>query len=265
MSYDDLERSVEGSSPVELYKFIRGGYTWYFTSAEYDVVFGMNTYLSRSLKRSSIEATQEQARSALTIDTTSDFEISDLFRITAPTDVIAVIVTRYHDGDAGAAVLWTGRLLNVTLAGDTSKLNCEPATSSLGRTGLRRLYGLQCALVLYACGISKDDHKIETTVTAISGGVISVAALLSRPYGGGWIETSLGSGQVERRFIRSFSGLDLTLSLPFQNIEVGAAVTVFPGCDHTTATCADVYNNLPNYGGFPFTPQKNPFDGTPIY
>jgi len=31
------------------------------------------------------------------------------------------------------------------------------------------------------------------------------------------------------------------------------------GCDHSVSTCAARFDNLANYGGFPFIPTKNPF------
>jgi hypothetical protein len=48
-------------------------------------------------------------------------------------------------------------------------------------------------------------------------------------------------------------------------LAIGDEVTVSPGCAHTQAVCNDVYSNGENYGGFPFMPRKNPFDGTPVY
>ncbi|MBK7804300.1 MAG: phage BR0599 family protein [Chloracidobacterium sp.] len=37
------------------------------------------------------------------------------------------------------------------------------------------------------------------------------------------------------------------------------------GCDHTLATCIAKFANGLNYGGMPYWPTKNPFDGTIIY
>jgi hypothetical protein len=51
----------------------------------------------------------------------------------------------------------------------------------------------------------------------------------------------------------------------FDGIAVGQAVTLYPGCDHTTTTCDGKFSNLNNYGGFPHIPTKNPFGGSPIF
>jgi hypothetical protein len=50
-----------------------------------------------------------------------------------------------------------------------------------------------------------------------------------------------------------------------QGLAAGTTVTLFPGCDHTLATCSGKFSNTANYGGFPFMPTKNPFGGDPIY
>jgi uncharacterized phage protein (TIGR02218 family) len=113
--------------------------------------------------------------------------------------------------------------------------------------------------------VVRSAHWSVATVTGISGLVLSVDALADKPYAGGFVEWVDGDGNAERRFIRDFSGTDLTLTQPFQGIAVDDEVTVSPGCDHTMATCDEVYDNLPNYGGFPFIPQKNPFGGNPVY
>ncbi len=48
-------------------------------------------------------------------------------------------------------------------------------------------------------------------------------------------------------------------------LAVGVPVSVYPGCDHTLATCSAKFGNVARYGGFPYFPQKNPFGGDPIF
>jgi uncharacterized phage protein (TIGR02218 family) len=42
---------------------------------------------------------------------------------------------------------------------------------------------------------------------------------------------------------------------PILPIAIGDQFTVLPGCDLSQATCKNKFNNLINFGGFPFTPQ----------
>lgn len=270
MVFDTRERSVQDGAPVEVFDFAWGATVARYTSADAQVTVDGNAYAPASLQRSQIETSAERARNAITITCARDFPIAELFRVAPPTEVIQVTVRRVHRGDADPAVIWMGRALNCEWSGSEAQINCEPVLSSLRRVGLRRKFQRQCPHVLYsqglgACGVSKATHATATTVTSVAGLVLNVAALATKPWAGGFVEWAAPSGTIERRFIVSFSGLGLRLSQAFIGIGAGASVTVYPGCDHTMATCQTVYSNLPNYGGFPFVPLKNPFDGTPIF
>jgi hypothetical protein len=51
----------------------------------------------------------------------------------------------------------------------------------------------------------------------------------------------------------------LTLDRPFVPIPGQTSLSVAPGCDRTQETCGTRFNNLANFGGFPYIPSKNPF------
>lgn len=40
-------------------------------------------------------------------------------------------------------------------------------------------------------------------------------------------------------------------------MEIGDSITAYPGCRHTIADCRDKFDNLDNFGGFPYVPNKN--------
>lgn len=270
MTYDARERSVQDGAPVEVYEFARNAKLWRFTSAEADLTFEGDDYTSIPITRTAIESSNEQARNALSLTVPRNLEVAALFRISPPTDVIAITVRRFHRSEEGdVAVVWIGRVLNVSFEGAKATMSCEPVSVSVKRQGLRRLYQKQCPHALYGplpgCGVDMEDHRHDTTVTSISDVTVQVGSLLSKPYAGGFIQYEDVDGNFERRFIRSFTGTTLTINFPFQGLSPSDPVTVYPGCDHTMETCDTVYVNLPNYGGWPYTPHKNPFDGTPVY
>lgn len=270
MTYDSREKSQQDGAPVELYEFARNTKVWKFTSAVVDLDLSSDgTYTSAPIDRTEVASTQEQARNAVELTVPRTFAIADLYRIAPPTDIISLTIKRFHrEEEDDTVVVWKGRLLNCSFEGARAVLKCEPISSSLKRLGLRRLYQKQCPHPLYGedgCKVDKEAHKIDTTITNIDGVNVTVGALLSRPYAGGYIEREDADGNFERRFIRSFTGLVLTLAQRLVTASVSDAVTVFPGCDHTMQTCDEVYDNILNFGGMPFIPQKNPFDGTPIF
>lgn len=273
MSYETFETTDQAGAPVELYRFLRGAtQEWLYTSAEVDQADPENpsdTWTSAPISRTAFEQTPERIRNNVTLTVPRDFAVADLFRQSAPTDIISLTILRFHREDSETVVVWSGRVLGVSFSGAQATMQCEPVSSSLKRTGLRRLYQMQCPHVLYgtACGVLEANHEVYATVLSISGNTITVHDLLDRPYAGGYVEWTTPEGNLERRFIKEFVDSDnvLTLNQPFYELEVGNEVRILPGCDHTMATCSGVYENLAGYGGMPFVPTKNPFDGTPVY
>jgi uncharacterized phage protein (TIGR02218 family) len=270
MSYDTQERSTQGGAPVELYEFTRGSSTDRFTSADADLTFETNLYTAATLQRSRVETTTERARNAITVRCAREFPIADLFRVAPPCDVIGLTVRRFHRGDNDPAVIWMGRVLNCEFSGSQAVLTCEPVSTSMKRPGLRRPYSRTCPHVFGSigeglCNLDLTTVDISTSVSAIGTSTITVAALGAYSYAGGYVSRTMPDGTTERRLILSASGLVLTLDRPFPGLAVSAAVVVVPGCNHTISTCNSVYANLVHYGGFPFIPTKNPFDGTPVY
>lgn len=267
MSYEGQEVSAQDGAPVELYLFRRGTQEWRYTSAEVDIQDTDQTWSSTPISRATIEITPERVRNGLSLAMPRDNPVADLFRISPPTDVVQVIVYRFHRQDVETIVLWMGRVLGVEWTGARATMQCEPVSTSAKRNGLRPVYQKNCRHVLFGdgCRLNRDDFKIETTVGAVAGRVITLAELLDLPYAGGYIEWE-HDGFVDRRFIRE-GDTDgaLTLSIPFQGNPVGQPVKAYPGCAHDTITCDTVYGNLENFGGQPFISNRNPFDGQPVY
>lgn len=271
MTYDARERSRIDGRPVELYTYARGTSLQRFTSADRDQVVGGDTYAAHVIRRNNIEQGSEMNRSALKLTVPRDFPIAELYRVAPPTDVVAVTLRRFHAGDGELATLWTGRVVNVAWSDDGAQatITHEPIYTSLRRTGLRRVYGRFCPHVLYgpACRVNPAAFVVPGTVTEVGPATVKAAAWAAYPAGhfdGGFIEWAQAGG-IERRFIVAHNGDTLTLDRRALGLEVGAVAPAYPGCEHTLAVCRDKFDNVPNYGGQPFIPQKNPFSGDPVY
>ena len=269
MSYASREASVDDASPVEFYELRRGSGVWRYTSAFEDLTYNGFPFSAVPLVRSRIEQTQEAGRAALRITLPRDTEVVQDFVATPPSEVTLLTVYRQHREDGETAVVWMGRVLNAEWRGAEVELNCEPVYTSLQRTGLRRLYQRHCPHVLYggSCRASPVTHRVQGTVSGTSGTTVTVPAAAGVPAGhfsGGYATWSAG-GITEKRMIVSHSGESLTLASAPPGLAVGATVMLYPGCDHTLATCEAKFANSANFGGFPFIPTKNPFGGSPIY
>lgn len=269
MSYSASETSDQGGRPVELYEFIRGASAWRYTSADSDVVYGGNTYTAVPIARGAVEATRETARLALEITCDRALAVLDLFATMPPDDIVAVTLRRLHAGDGEAITLWMGRVLNVTWNNAAAGIHCESVFTSLKRTGLRRLYQVPCPHVVYGpgCGLDRAAFDAAAAVTSVSGTTLNLSGLgafADGHFAGGYLEWS-DAGVINRRAIRQQVGGAVTISFPLPGLAASDSVTLYPGCDHTLATCAAKFANALNYGGMPHFTQKNPFSGTPIF
>lgn len=118
-----------------------------------------------------------------------------------------------------------------------------------------------------ACGASPITHRVQGAVSGVSGAAITVpsaAGFATGHFAGGYATWQAG-GLTEKRMIVAHAGDLVTLSAVPPGLSAGAAVMLYPGCDHTLVTCEAKFANSANFGGFPFIPTKNPFGGSPIY
>ena len=251
-------------SEVELYAFEGASGSFRLTPHEFDVQIGGDRYERCPLERSALALGAEAAKSALELKLPPDHAlVRHLLQATLTGEATAVrlrVAQRVGLGDywALSGTRWMGRVLGVEVADDAARIRCESAQVSLKRIGLRRLYSRACSHVLYsaACGANPiTAHAVVDTSDGrsvwLAGGVpAAVAGMLA----GGWLQTPAGA----RHMIVSESpaGVELLYPVP---IAVGISVTLTAGCDHSTTTCAARFDNLANYGGFPFIPSKNPF------
>ncbi len=269
MPYDAHETGH--GRPVELYEFARAHLRWRYTSADRVISYSGVDYQPAAIERGPIEAARELARSRLTITLARDNPVADMYRIAPPSDVVTAILRQLHHGDGEAVVLWTGRIVGVDWQGARARLTLEPIYTSIRRMGLRRRYQRACPHVLYGvgCDLSRETWRLDTTVSSVSGITVQAAGVAAQGdgyYAGGMLEWTDASGVYERRHIAAHTGPSLELDAQPVGLAVGMAIRVYPGCDHTLATCNAKFNNAANYGGMPYIPQKNPFGSLdPIY
>lgn len=270
MAYDDYENSLESSSPVELYEFSYQGGTLRFTSADRDIEFASNTYRHAPLSRSKIDESSDIARASLVVTAPPDFEVSELFSVAPPDDVVGLVVRRYQPSDSSAVVIWLGRVLAVRWPKDQSELRCESVFTQMRIPGLRRIYSKNCPHLLYGarCRASEIVFEEEITIDVQTGRQLVSAGFDAFPDGyfsGGKIAWEKTPGFFVRRGIKIHAGDTVVMSHPIEGIDPGTVISAWPGCDHTLNDCVGKFNNLPNHGGFPHMKQKNPFGQSSVF
>lgn len=269
MTFIGAETASLGS-PVELYQFAyQDANIFRYTSADEDYEEGPVTFEAVPIKRSRIEYGQDLGRLTLNLEVPLNFAVLELFKSGTPSGVLTLSVFRLHRGDGEKALVWSGRIVDVSWSGATATMSGEPIQTSLKNYGLRRNFQRSCPHVLYECGVSSVSFQTSGTVSAITGNVITAtawSALADNYFAGGYVEyESSITGLPERRAVVANSGGNLTLLGTPVGLSVGATVAAFAGCDKSTTTCQNKFGNIVNYGGFPHTPTKNPFGSDPIY
>ena len=266
-----FEAQEEGFGyPIELYEFKLGVATSFFlTSHDAEITFQSNVYLPHQMQRQAVEQNTEIERQELKIDIQRDAAVLESFVAFPPTEIMTLTIFRKHLNDLADefVVVWKGRVLTIEWSGSQAAIACEPVFTSLKRPGLRRKYSSQCPHIHYGgeCKVNNLAFQVIGTISSFSTNIITAPQwAVTDPdfYDGGYVVFE----NVNFRTVLADDGAGtLTLVTPFPDLEVGSLVEAFPGCRHDLSDCKDRYDNIVNYGGFPYSPDRNPFGGTILY
>jgi uncharacterized phage protein (TIGR02218 family) len=164
--------------------------------------------------------------------------------------------------DALGAIVWFCGQVADTDAGRTSiSVKVKSMMNLLAVQQMpRRLYQAACTHVFGDAMCTFDRGGLASTQAALAGSTQAqiVTALTPSPttlYNQGTIvgETGLNAGQT-RTIVQLSGGVVSLLKAWLYPVSIGDTFRLLPGCDHTTATCLNVFNNLIHYGGFPYIP-----------
>lgn len=255
----------------ELFRFVEGDFITTQTSGDSLITFNAEDYEPHPIGRSQAESKNELSRAS--IDINMDLANPLAQRHLASSIDSVVTLTIFQQTELGTDTFWKGRLSLVKATNKGITMTFESIFTSLRRPGLRARYQKSCRHALYAkgCNVDPELHAVVGTISAITGTTVTVPGLDAYPDGrfrGGMIRAP--DGVV--RFIVNHVGNVVTLSRAFQTlIDLFAIngpgeveVKVYPGCRHNMDDCAGIFDNLPQYGGFPWIPNKNPMGGSSI-
>lgn len=275
MTFDAIETSARRARKVFLYTWQRGEVVWRYTGANRPLVLNFQTFLRSPIEHGDLEQGGEIERQNVDVTVPMMHPVALMYRAQAPADAVVLTLSEYHatDPDQQIRPLWSGRIVSVRWDPEENSATIAhaPTYASLQRNGLRRKYQANCPLVLYGygCSVNREAYRLTTTAGALDGLALTANGIGGHPDGywnGGYIEYTPEGGMLERRGIRGHAGGTVYLSTLPLGLAAGMAVSLFPGCDHTTGpNGCQKFDNLPNYGGFPHFPNKNPFGPDPVY
>lgn len=264
MTYLGSETSTYGGQPIELYRFIRGLTIWTYTTADKPIDFLGETYLPATMRRGELPLNEERENATLNIYIEPTLPVITDFISGASPSPTSVTLIRRHRNEASVteqAVLFIGQVGVVQFSEGEAHLVCVPIQKAIQHRVPRWLYQTQCNHMLYDafCGINPDGFTIPGAIGSVTGLVVVVPEAASQAdgyYNGGYLRD--GDTFV---FIQTHVGSSLTLLATSPSLLPGDAVTLTAGCDRTRGTCVAKFNNLPNFMGFPYIPDKNPYEG----
>jgi len=269
VSYEIIEASVYDGDVIELYEFTMGTESWRFTSSVVDHTYAGNTYTAEALERSRVERAGEMNRAKITIMMDSNNDIARLFVLTQPRNMMSVRIFQGHRNDNDFRLQFSGRVTSCKWGKKrTAELTCEPEMTSWKRKSLQYNYSENCPYVVYSSLCRKTRSPFGGKVKAINGLVYTIGDLAaSTPEPrliGGTISLGASARTITAQTNTTYAGspaVNLTLTAHFEDVAVGDSVSMVIGCNHSTTACKEWHNNIANFGGEPYIPEKNPFRG----
>lgn len=283
MTFDAYETSATAGEPLLLFDFAIGTRHWRYTSADRPITYLTHVFAPVAIDAGNIIQGQEIRQKTIIVTLPRDTAVVQALQNFPPsTDVLLTIFAQhYDDPDHEAIVAWIGRIKSQNQKGSLIQMAGEPAYTGIQTAGLRRRWQPNCPHVLYdqkagSCTLNAATYQVNATLTGVSADTTEVSSAGFVPptglsFAGGYLEWDSGDGYFERRTINSVSLTTLTLNFGSPDLVNGLNVNAYPGCRHTTTDClafpvsGSPDGNMKNFGGAPYIPLKNPFNGNPVY
>lgn len=271
MSYDEIERSNYDGRPINYFEFVAGATTWRYTDAQTEQSFDGNTYQPATVEVGEITLSSGDDSDDVNITIPVSLPFADLYRAAPPSSQVLVRIRSRHLADSEVRLRWVGVVKSAKRSNLVAlDLTCRVLTADLARPGARLCWGRGCPHALYDrnCKVVPADFALTTTVSSMTNFRLtcSLGSAVADYYSGGFIEFAHPAGFIERRaVIQNPDNAVLVMMTANDGISPGTTITVYPGCDRTSAACEEKFANMPNYGGYRHLPTKSPFDGDPVY
>lgn len=261
MTYAAFETSVHAGEPVELLRFSRGLESWRYTSSDGTFAHLSETYEPYPFSRPEASQTVEIAKGRLDFRTPVDTPVVKVLLHESMISIVELTIYRRHRGDAEVTEFWHGYVAGIQLEGSEAIVSCEQFAAGIRRIGRQRPAQRLCPHALFdgGCGLTAAAYGVTGTLISAAGSTLVSGVFASQP-DGWWVGGMISAGNTMRMIVEHAADtVSLTSAIP--GLAADAAFTVYPGCDHLAATCNSKFANIVNFGGLPWLPLKNPFNG----
>lgn len=258
--FDDNERSLSSSAPVELYAFTLGSTVSRYTSWHSTVTYDSNDYEPLPMLRSALVGRSfgegETSELEIQLPAATAFVVERLVGL--PIMDASATVYRLQQASGEVKTWWLGKIAGITIDGDIASLRVPSLIADALATEIPGVACQQlCNHRLYdaRCGLDASDFDQIVTVNSVDGRTVELVAVFAPDQ---WLRGGEAvDANGERRVILSQDGTTLLLNAPFLGLQATDELTVYVGCDHTVSTCQDKFDNVTNFGGHPHIPQSD--------
>ncbi len=262
---------------IDLYRITTGTRIWTLTSSNRDETYNGEKYLSIAMNRTKIEQKAEISKASLEVNIPIDHELAIFLLTTYSEQIISMTMFTRKIPIIGAtttSIGWKGRLVNYRPGDANLTMVFESLFTSLRRPGLRARFQKSCRHALYGkgCELNAEDLSMQAVISSSDGVnlTINFTPPLVAPEDGYFIGGMIKGSDGVLSYVINHVGDQIKLQRANYRIlqdvtDTGSSnVTIYPGCDHSRMTCLNKFDNLMNYGGFDWIPDKNPMGGSSI-
>ena len=283
MTFATRELSRTKGQPASLFLFRYGAAIdefYAYTNAEYEKTHLTIDYQPVPISYGAIEASGSLDKKTLEVRTAITNEVAELFRVSPPSYPVTLVIRRGHLNDPTNEFLveWSGRVLSCSREGSEAIFACEPISTAMRRTGLRRHWQYSCPHVLYGPQCNANKAAATTNVVLVTVGAAEIilndgweTPTRAAKAHGGIVEWTGPNGTIRRTIIAVEEDLvTLRLNGPTTGLQSGDTVAVSLGCNHRfelnpnvpgqfiDTDCITIHDNILNFGGQPWIPSDNP-------
>jgi len=248
---------------IELYRFKNGNSEYYYTSSNneftvdnIDSVMDNVTFLPRAIKRKELNidgVTEDNFEFIAPIS----LKPLDEFIYINPNNIIWVYLYN-EDGN----LLYVGQISDLKYNLDKHSMNVKVnnIVAFLSNNIPKYTYSSSCSFDLFDedCSLNRENYKVvfdNLNYTIDSNLQITIVNTETVDYfNNGYL---IIDGQ--NNFIISHNDNIIKLLYPIKTQDFSGDIEIYPGCNKNINNCLNKFNNLKNFGGFPFVPKANPF------
>ncbi len=262
MTFKSVELSRFAGEPVELYRWTQGASIWAHTPADASVSYGGDTYTPQAIRRSGLVVSDEDSSFEIDVDMPRTLAPATQFISGSVPAPLWLTLYRKHLSDAEAIICFVGQVREASFeSAGICTLHVVSLREALSRQIPRHGYQPTCNHALYDanCTVNPASFDSTGTVSTISGNIITASLTPSQaaPY----FKTGILEFGAYKTMIIDHSGSNLKLLTVPPGLIVTSPITCYAGCDRLHDTCKTKFNNIINFRGFPWVPNRNPFEG----